>query len=176
MMWKEWSVDCPKMDREYQKARRKMSIFFLKPHKRKYHSDEDDDDDEEEEDDDDEDEDGETSAPVLSANFEMGILEGVLRTSGELPPEPICFPIPTLPFSWRGRETGEGEIQLDYEGDTNLGSFDFLSNTTLKGILKSSYGKFPFTGSKVADVPVHKDDVWDELSETAHEGERVGRW
>ena len=106
----------------------------------------------------------------------MGIFEGILRSSaGNFPPQSASFPVLKLPFSWRGRSTFEGEIQFDSEGEQR-GSLSFTSKTEMKGILKSTYGEFPFTGSKVGKVPVDKRDKWEQYSERAHRREKSSRW
>lgn len=181
----EWSIQCPDMDKSYKEATRSMSIFFATPSTRRDYSD-----DEYYDEDglctDDEAEfrgkrranipEAVCSTPLLCANFEMGILTGTLRSGKTLPLESAKFPVAKVPFTWRGRETGEGEIEFD-DVNTNSGSFNFLSTTKLKGVLKSTFGNFPFTGCKVSRVPVDKrDDTWDDYSEEAHEAERVGRW
>lgn len=116
------------------------------------------------------------STPLLCANFKMDILEGTLRSGITLPPESAKFPVAKVSFTWRGYETGEGEIEFD-DVDTNSGSFNFLSKTKLEGVLKSSFGNFPFTGCKVSREPVdNRDDKWDDYSEEAYEKARRRRW
>jgi hypothetical protein len=88
----EWSIDCSKMDKEYRKADRRMSIFFHRPLP-----------EEEEEDcsdyssgchsDDDQSNQKKkqnpsavtTTSRLLCANFRMGILKGILRSTTETP-------------------------------------------------------------------------------------------
>ena len=89
-----WSINCPKMKRLYSRDLRYMSIFFFNAHEKNYHSNES-----EEDDDDGVEGDVQTSALVLIANFYMGRVEGVLRSSKELPLDSTCFPIPRLPFT-----------------------------------------------------------------------------
>jgi hypothetical protein len=183
----EWSIQCPKMDKEYRADHRSMSIFFHKPSTRRYKRDEegypyhDSEDDEEgyaKDDSEDEAQGAEVYVSrILCANFKMGILEGTLRSRVEnFPALSSSFPVPMVRFTWRGIETGEGEIQLDYEGDVNVGSFNFISKTQVKGVFESSYGKWPFTGCKVAKSPADTGDSWEDYSEEAHERARVGRW
>ncbi|KAG0586535.1 hypothetical protein KC19_2G098300 [Ceratodon purpureus] len=155
-----WSIECPKMNGLFSRDLRYMSIFFLNPRERKHHINESVEDD-----DDGDERDVETSALVLTANFYMGLVEGVLRSSKELPPDSTCFPIPRLPITWRGRDTMQGELQLPYKGDANLGSITFLTKGTLRGIFNCNYGKFPFTADKRPAVRIEKHDHWDELSE-----------
>lgn len=181
----EWCIECLSMDKEYQKAPRSMSIFFHKPSPRPRYSDDEegypysDGEGDSENGDEVHELNGSLEAypsPILCANFKMGILEGTLRSRVDLPAQSTCFPVATVPFTWRGEETGEGEIQLDYEGDVNLGSFNFISKTQLKGVLKASLGKWSFTGCKVAKAPADTEDKWENYSEEAYERARVGRW
>lgn len=182
----EWRIECPDMDKTYRKATRSMSIFFATPSSRRRDYSDDEYYEEDELCSDDEAEcrgkrranipEAVCSAPMLCANFKMGILEGTLRSGKTLPPESAKFPVAKVSFTWRGYETGEGEIEFD-DVDTNSGSFNFLSKTKLEGVLKSSFGAFPFTGCKVSREPVdNRDDKWDHYSAEAHERARVGRW
>lgn len=175
----EWRIACDKMDKEYRKAVRKMSIFFQRP--RQKHDSEDSEYnsgceyDSSSDAEKDERLDANSTPLMLQSNFEMGILEGVLRATRELPLS-SSFPVKNISFTWQGRETGEGEIQLDYEGDVNTGHLTFLSKTQVTGVLNSSYGNFPFSGSKVSQVPVNKEDTWGDLDSSQYERERVSRW
>jgi hypothetical protein len=183
----EWSIDCSKMDKEYRKADRRMSIFFHRP------LPEEEEEEEAEEDCSDyssgchsDDQSNQkkkqnpssvtTTSRLLCANFRMGILKGILRSTTEPPLSSSKFPAEDVEFSWRGRETGEGEIQLDYEGNVNTGVLTFLSKTQLRGVLRSSFDDFPFSGNKIGKVPLNKDYCWSKYSESAHERERVERW
>ena len=177
----EWSIQCPKMDREYGAANRSMSIFFQKPSTRKSSRDEEGseyDDEASSYNDSDDDDEGEEvcHSPILCANFKMGLVEGMLRSRVDLPAQSTCFPLPTVAFNWRGFETGEGEIELDFKGDVNVGSFKFISETQVKGVFAGSLGKWPFTGCKVAKAPANTEDTWENYSEEEHERARVARW
>jgi hypothetical protein len=79
---------------------------------------------------------------------------------------------------WRGRENGEGEIQLDMDGTTNTGEITFSKDgKKLNGVLKSDYGNFKFSGVKVDDKPASSDTaMWDNCTASQHEYERVARW
>lgn len=99
----EWTIQCPKMDKEYQTDRRSMCIFFHKPSTRRYKRDEegyqyDDSEDDEELGYDSEDlDEGEEvyHSPILCANFRMGILEGMLHsTVDDLPAQSSTFSVP----------------------------------------------------------------------------------
>lgn len=85
-------------------------------------------------------------------------------------------------FRWRGRETGEGEIQL-YSEDY-LCSISFSnSGTELTGVFNGGCtGQVKFSGVKICsdsgEEPCYgdADREWESLNEAAHESARVGRW
>ncbi|KAL3690162.1 hypothetical protein R1sor_016471 [Riccia sorocarpa] len=100
---------------------------------------------------------------LIWANFKMGVVSGVLHASEHLPPI-ASFPCGPIPFAWRGRESGEGEIQVDTDGRTNRGTVTFLGPTQLNGELKSSDGNFKFEGYKTSSAPRNKaPEEWHEL-------------
>ena len=82
-----------------------------------------------------------------------------------------------LLFQWRGRETGEGEIQL---GGSNKGYIEFGDSdcTTFTGVMDAPY----FTKAKLKGYKVSKDNgarinaSWGDFSESVYERERIGRW
>lgn len=81
-------------------------------------------------------------------------------------------------FQWRGRETGEGEIQLDYDG-SNVGRFDFVdkTRTVLKGVIATPFtGPAEFKGYKISSVAGRQTEYWDDFGEDGYEEERRGRW
>lgn len=80
-------------------------------------------------------------------------------------------------FCWRGRETGEGEIQLDTNGG-NEGHIDVdLASATFKGTFKGGLvGNAPFEGYKLSDEPGNYPEDWSSFSEEAYEYARVRRW
>ncbi|KAL3690150.1 hypothetical protein R1sor_016459 [Riccia sorocarpa] len=125
--------------------------------------------------------DGATSAKsdgteLVWANFEMGILSGVLQAKKHFPHD-SSFPRGPIPFAWRGREAGEGEIQVDMDGSVNKGTVTFLGPTKLKGELKSSLGDFKFEGNKASSAPKNKNPhEWHELDEGRWNEECTGRW
>lgn len=87
--------------------------------------------------------------------------------------------IKTFEFIWRGRETGEGEIQIDSDKNTYEITFDnhgttfkatfgcdYVRNLTLKGTkLSHGYGKLRSSARR-----------WNGLSERAHDRESRSRW
>lgn len=85
-------------------------------------------------------------------------------------------------LKWRGRESGEGEIGLD----DNEGAIIFTDPRHLTFSGRMDMGPIGsnvlFTGMKISGnqskrlASIRTTDKWNEYSETAHEGERVGRW
>ena len=88
-------------------------------------------------------------------------------------------PVPRCYLRWRGRETGEGEIQLDHDNH-NTGHLDFTNSTYSKFEGVASFDlvgeAVPFTGYKVSGVGGPVTRTWEEFSEKAYEYERVARW
>ncbi|KAF2503080.1 hypothetical protein BU16DRAFT_28504 [Lophium mytilinum] len=84
-----------------------------------------------------------------------------------------------LYLKWRGRETGEGEIQVDYF-NSNTGYIDFLDAacTTFDGRFSADLlGKnVPFQGYRVGYDFRPMTGHWSDYSERAHEYARVVRW
>jgi hypothetical protein len=81
-------------------------------------------------------------------------------------------------FQWRGRETGEGVIQLP-SGNENRGYFDVcVAEATLDGSLSSDLigRNKKFTAYKVSDEPRSWPEDWESFSEAAYERERNKRW
>lgn len=82
-------------------------------------------------------------------------------------------------FKWRGRETGEGEIQLNYDNE-NIGWLDF--DLTLASFEGETYipfvsGMCNLKGYKMHDEPGNPDvGSWSDYGEREHEYARVNRW
>jgi hypothetical protein len=168
-----------------------------------------------------------TGPAELVAEFDFGILEGIMRLGRD--PEPLALsgsddeeaddeeldeesePAPTgtkrgrtakapkratarkskrnksasdaahprrLYLQWRGRETGESEIQLDY-GNTHTGHLDFTDAgcTVFEGVANLVYVyKAKFRGFKINDEPARKTRSWGDYSEEEHEYARTARW
>jgi hypothetical protein len=81
-------------------------------------------------------------------------------------------------FVWRGRETGEGQIQHD--DDENQGTITFTSPSECVGFWKSAYGAWSFKGWKVsnettATLPKLKEE-FSEYTADAHRYEEIHRW
>ena len=81
-----------------------------------------------------------------------------------------------LLFQWRGRETGEGEIQLG--PDQGYIEFEDPDCTTFTGLMNSEY----FTKAKLRGYQVARSDgkrikaAWRDFSERAHHRESIRRW
>jgi hypothetical protein len=109
-------------------------------------------------------------------SFEFGILEGILHIGGR----PYRASTDDFGFTWRGRETGEGEMQFGYDCSGNIA---FLGDGEIGGELRSTYGNFQFRGSRVSGEDTRparsaRDmrNEWEQYNEDEYESERVGRW
>lgn len=82
-----------------------------------------------------------------------------------------------LHFSWRGRETGEGEIQ---NSECNRGWIQFLNKKHLQfeGEVSIDFvgRNAKFSGYKISTDTENFSKRWGDYSEEAYERERVGRW
>jgi hypothetical protein len=88
---------------------------------------------------------------------------------------------PTWRYRWRGRETGEGEIQLD--SDRNVQTITFSKKgEELSGTFTCDFiGTCEFTGIKIGPTqlgtsPDLEYEWGDEYSADAYEHARVARW
>ena len=83
-----------------------------------------------------------------------------------------------LPFTWRGRENGEGEMSFGHGCE---GEIWFLGDGEIEGWI-SVYGRCEFRGVRRAEAGTavrpkgHMKAEWDGYNEWAYEEERVGRW
>lgn len=71
---------------------------------------------------------------------------------------------------WRGRETGEGEIQLDRDDDKiNLGHIDFTDDDCLEfhGVISGNLlgSEFPWSGYKIGNSAAPFRRSWEDYSE-----------
>lgn len=77
---------------------------------------------------------------------------------------------------WRGRETGEGEIQ----SGEHSGTIEFTNRNYVRfsGDMDMVFvgGSDGFEGTKVSDVPETFSQCWGDFSESAYEYERVSQW
>jgi len=86
-----------------------------------------------------------------------------------------------LRLQWRGRETGEGEIQLDDDSNpSNVGQLEFADNTlaNFKGFMNIPFAgdKVEVLGYKVNAKPKQSAENWNNFSKSRYESERMGRW
>ncbi|EPQ53117.1 hypothetical protein GLOTRDRAFT_140043 [Gloeophyllum trabeum ATCC 11539] len=116
---------------------------------------------------------GKKGGDILFAEFNLGILEGIMAF--DKPPTPQVL---ETTFLWRGRETGEGQMQI--AGDYNCGKISFDSGKTkFTGVFASTYGTWNIEGrrvnSKAFSGSTFKAD-YEGYTEDAYEDERVSRW
>ena len=106
--------------------------------------------------------------------YDLGMFSGILF----LPDRPWQASNSPLPFTWRGRENGEGEMDF---GDDCEGEISFLGNGVIEGWI-SVYGRCSFEGRRrheagTAVRPARSMRAeWDGYNDEAYEEERVGRW
>ncbi|KAL8784314.1 MAG: hypothetical protein Q9195_009093 [Heterodermia aff. obscurata] len=82
-------------------------------------------------------------------------------------------------LQWRGVETGEGEIQLDYSNEY-VGQLNFSDDNGLEFEGTAGFGfvgsKVQFHGYKIQSLGGPVTRSWGDFSEAAHERARVARW
>ena len=106
--------------------------------------------------------------------YDLGMFSGILF----LPDRPWQASNQPLPFTWRGRENGEGEMDF---GDDCEGEISFLGNGVIEGWI-SVYGRCCFEGRRRQEAGTAVRTArsmraeWDGYNEVAYEEERVGRW
>lgn len=109
------------------------------------------------------------------ASFDLLILEGVVRIDWSS--SKSAWKGRERKFTWRGTETGEGEIQ--YDDSSNGGTVTFTSASTCGGTWWGAYGTFEFTGKKTSrqtsSVNALRDE-YDGYNDEAYEYARVARW
>ena len=113
-------------------------------------------------------------SPSIWGEYDFGMFSGILR----IPQRPFIASGDMLPFEWRGRENGEGEMSF---GDNCVGGVSFLGNGYIEGWI-NLYGECRFEGTRM-DGPgtamssaADLRDQWDSYNEDEYERERVGRW
>ncbi|PBK75782.1 hypothetical protein ARMSODRAFT_1013208 [Armillaria solidipes] len=99
--------------------------------------------------------------PQLWGKFDFGVFEGILRSNG-----PVSLRADeAVSFSWRARETGEGDITGD-EDSFDVARIVFLSGGKLKGTIHSGLGRFDFVGTRddnnTKAVPTNSAEEWKE--------------
>lgn len=106
--------------------------------------------------------------------YDFGMFSGIIR----LAQRPTSASSTAIPFEWRGRENGEGEMSF---GDSCQGHIKFLEKGKIEGRI-SLYGDAVFQGKKEtgpgAPRRTAKDmkEEWETYNKDAYERERVGRW
>ena len=106
--------------------------------------------------------------------YDLGMFSGILF----LPNRPWQASNSPLPFTWRGRENGEGEMDF---GDQCVGEISFLGNGAIEGWI-SVYGRCCFEGRRREEAGTavrtarSMREEWEGYNEEAYEEERVGRW
>lgn len=108
--------------------------------------------------------------------YDLGMFSGILF----LPDRPWHASKEPLPFTWRGRENGEGEMSF---GNGCQGEISFLGKGRVEGWI-NVYGNCAFNGVRRAGAgtvattrPARSMKVeWEGYNERAYEEERTGRW
>ncbi|CAG7955087.1 unnamed protein product [Penicillium nalgiovense] len=103
--------------------------------------------------------------------YEFGAFEGVLW----MPDRPMRASFDRVPFKWRGRETGEGEMSFE---DDQEDWIEFLGDGDIVGMINCC-GELHFRGQRIDSfVRTASDlrDEWDGYNEEQYEQERRGRW
>ena len=114
------------------------------------------------------------SGTTIWGAYDLGMFSGVLF----LPSRPWHPSPEPLPFKWRGRENGEGEMSF---GEGCNGEISFLGDGVVEGWI-SVYGHCKFRGVRRAEAGTNVVSVgslreeWDGYNEEAYEEERTGRW
>lgn len=99
------------------------------------------------------------------------MFSGIIR----LAQRPTSASSTSIPFEWRGREHGEGEMNI---GALNQGNIKFLEKGKIEGKI-NVYGVATFQGKRTgAPERTVKDmrEEWESYNKEAYERERVGRW
>lgn len=106
--------------------------------------------------------------------YDLGMFSGIFL----LPDRPWQASNEPLPFTWRGRENGEGEMRL---GHGCKGEISFLGNGNIEGWI-SVYGRCAFEGVRrheagtAVRTPRSMREEWEGYNERTYEEERTGRW
>ncbi|QQK40645.1 DNA-repair protein, UmuC-like, N-terminal [Penicillium digitatum] len=103
--------------------------------------------------------------------YEFGMFEGVLW----MPERPMKPSFDKVPFKWRGRETGEGEMSF---ADDQEGWIEFLGDGDIIGMI-SCCGDLHFRGQRIDNcVRTASDlrDEWDGYNEEEYGRESRARW
>lgn len=114
------------------------------------------------------------SGTTVWGAYDLGMFYGIIYLPGR-PWEASDQPIP---FTWRGREEGEGMMSFGEDCD---GEISFLGNGEIEGWI-SVYGQCEFRGVRRVEAGTNVRSAgsmrgeWEGYNEDAYEMERVGRW
>ncbi len=106
--------------------------------------------------------------------YDLGMFSGIIF----LPNRPLQASNEPLPFTWCGRENGEGEMSF---GQGCKGEISFLGNGNIEGWI-SVYGRCSFKGVRIREAGTmvrssrSMKEEWEGYNERAYEEERTGRW
>lgn len=106
--------------------------------------------------------------------YDLGIFSGIIF----LPSRPWQASSEPLPFTWRGRENGEGEMRFGYGCE---GEVSFLGNGKIEGWI-NVYGRCGFKGVRKPEAGTAVRAArsmrveWDGYNERAYEEESGARW
>ena len=107
--------------------------------------------------------------------YDFGMFFGIMY----IPQRPQRASYMHVPFQWRGRERGEGQMSF---GPENKGWIRFLGNGRIEGEI-NCYGCARFSGQRISGrdpraprKPVDMQREWHGYNEDAYEHERVERW
>jgi hypothetical protein len=103
--------------------------------------------------------------------YHFGVFDGVLW----MPQRPMKASTEEIPFQWRGRDTGTGEMSF---GPYNEGWIMFLGDGEIAGAI-NCMGNLKFRGQRASsDVRTASElrNEWDGYNEEEYERERTSRW
>lgn len=109
------------------------------------------------------------------AEYDFGNFTGIMH----MPRRPYSSSREKIPFHWRGREGGEGQMSF---GPTNTGWVRFLLDHEIEGII-NCYGNARFRGWKAGspgshDIPdaATMQAIWDGYNQRNYDEEARRRW
>ncbi|KAK9351232.1 hypothetical protein V1523DRAFT_417318 [Lipomyces doorenjongii] len=107
--------------------------------------------------------------------YDFGMHHGILHT----PDRPYSASQDLVPFTWRGRERGEGEMSFD---EDNEGYIRFLGDGKIEGEI-NCYGQAKFIGWRTSGTNTRllrsvasMQHEWNGYNSHEYERERVSRW
>ncbi|KAL8650669.1 MAG: hypothetical protein Q9210_003698 [Variospora velana] len=113
-------------------------------------------------------------SPFVWGEYDLGMFSGLLL----MPERPYSASTQELPFTWRGRDNGEGESRF---GDDCHGGITFLGDGQIQGWI-NVYGDCHFEGTRRWGPGTHARSArslhieWDQYNDDEYERERVARW